>query len=355
MRWWPWKQEKRESGGNFSDAVLRLIEAQAAGTAASAASTAAVEAAAGSLSRAFASAEVIGPGWVRDAVTGVFLAQCGRDLVLRGESLHVLHVTSMGKVSLLPCSSWHWEGDAHPDTWTCRASVYGPSTSTTKPIPRDGIVWIPWGATPGQPYTGVGPLSWAHTTARLQAEAERSLADESQGPIANLLTLPDDPGDDDDDDNPLGALKAQIAGARGKAVMLETTAAGWGQGPSAKPARDWVPSRLGPSPAESMVMIRKDAFSAMLAACGTPPSLFVDADGTSQREAARRYHGNLVLPLAGLLAAELRERLEVDVSLTFDRYPQDLQGRAAAFAKMVQGGADITHALAVTGLLSEGE
>ena len=31
---WPWqKREKRESGGDFSDAVVRLIEAQAAGTA----------------------------------------------------------------------------------------------------------------------------------------------------------------------------------------------------------------------------------------------------------------------------------------------------------------------------------
>ena len=61
---WPWsKTEKRQSGGDFSDAVLRLIEAQAAGTAADASSTAAVEAASGALSRAFATAEVQGEGW----------------------------------------------------------------------------------------------------------------------------------------------------------------------------------------------------------------------------------------------------------------------------------------------------
>ena len=59
--WWPWsKRERRDSGGDFSDAVVRLIEAQAAGTAADASSTAAVEAAAGALSRAFASAGVDG-------------------------------------------------------------------------------------------------------------------------------------------------------------------------------------------------------------------------------------------------------------------------------------------------------
>ena len=43
--------EKRESGGDFSDAVVRLIEAQASGTAADASSTAAIEAAAGALSQ----------------------------------------------------------------------------------------------------------------------------------------------------------------------------------------------------------------------------------------------------------------------------------------------------------------
>lgn len=61
MPWrWPWtpKTETRDSGGDFSDAVVRLIEAQAAGKAADASSTAAVEAAAGALSRAFASGRV---------------------------------------------------------------------------------------------------------------------------------------------------------------------------------------------------------------------------------------------------------------------------------------------------------
>ena len=64
MRWWPFRRDKRNSGGDFSDAVVRLIEAQVAGTVADASSTAAVEAASGALSRAFASAEVQGrPGY----------------------------------------------------------------------------------------------------------------------------------------------------------------------------------------------------------------------------------------------------------------------------------------------------
>ena len=71
---WPWsKVEQRQSGGDFSDAVVRLIESQAAGTAADANSTAAVEAASGALSRAFASADVQGEAWVQKIVTPSFL------------------------------------------------------------------------------------------------------------------------------------------------------------------------------------------------------------------------------------------------------------------------------------------
>ena len=275
---WPWsKRERRDSGGDFSDAVVRLIEAQAAGTAADASSTAAVEAASGALSRAFASAEVVGPAWAQEAVSPGVLAQVGRDLIRNGDSMHVIRVGGGGMVRLIPASSWYWEGNHDPDSWTVRATCYGPSTSTTWNLPASGVVFVRWGSTPGQPYVGTGPLSWAHTTARLQSEAERSLADEAQGPLAQLIAVPSDGGDDGDDD-PLKILKADIRQARGKALLLETSAAAWGEGRTAAPARDWQASRLGPMPPESMATIRKDAFEAVLAAGGTPPSLFIDSD-----------------------------------------------------------------------------
>ena len=108
---------------------------------------------------------------------------------------------------------------------------------------------------------------------------------------------------------------------------------------------------LTPTPPEALVALRSDAFQAVLAATGTPPALFTDSDGTSQREAVRRWHANVVLPMAGMLQTELREKLETDITLTFDNYPKDLQGRAAAFAKMVTAGVDIQQAMATTGLL----
>ena len=353
---WPFtrRSEKRESGGNFSDAVVRLIEAQAVGNATDTTGTAAVEAASGALSRAFVGADVVGVNWAVEAVSPSFLAQVGRDLVRSGQSMHVIDMDRTGSVALLPCSSWHFEGDAHPDTWTVRATVYGPSTSTTRYLPYDGVVFVKWGSTPGQPYTGTGPLSWAHTTARLQSESERSLADEVGGPLAQLLAVPQDGGDGTDDD-PLTMLKADIRTARGKALLIETTAAGWSEGQGAAPRRDWQQARLGPMPPDSMATIRKDTFGSVLAACGASPALFDDSDGTSKREALRQWHMGTVRPLAKMLASELTAKLETPVSLMFDTYPLDLAGRAQAFKNLVAGGMSVEEALAKTGLMAPDE
>lgn len=359
MRFWPFNRsdparEKRESGGDFSDAVVRFLEAQAAGNVADASSTAAIEAASGALSRALASAEVKGPEWARDAISPGFLALVGRDLIRSGDSMHLIDVERSGRVAFLPVSSWHFEGDAHPDSWRVRVTCYGPSTSTTRHLPYSGVVFARWGNTPGQPYVGVGPLSWAHLTARLQGETERSLADEMQGPIAQLLAIPSDGGDGEESD-PLASLKADIRAARGKSLLLETTAAGWAEGKSAAPQKDWRPERLGPHPPEAMEKIREGAFRAVLAACGTPPSMFISDDGTAQREALRRWHQNLVLPLARILERELTEKLETAISLKFDAYPLDLQGRAVAFNKLVQAGMEPGEALKVSGLMAGDE
>ena len=351
---WPWsKTETRQSGGDFSDAVVRLIESQAAGTAADASSTAAVEAASGALSRAFASAEVQGEGWTKEIITPAFLGQVGRDLIRNGDSMHVIRMNGDGMVQLIPASSWHWEGSHDPDSWTVRVTCYGPSTSVSWNLPAKSVVFVRWGSTPGQTYVGTGPLNWAHTTARLQSESERSLADEAQGPLAQLIAIPQDGGADDDTD-PLTMLKADIAKARGKALLLETSAAGWGEGKASAPQRDWMAARLGPKPPDSMATIRKDTFAAILAACGCSVPMFDNSDGTSKRESQRIFLHGTVRPLGRLLAAELSAKLETEIALNFDQlYMHDLAGRAQAFQKLVAGGMDPMKAAGLSGLITD--
>ena len=351
---WPWSRtEKRQSGGDFSDAVVRLIEAQAAGTAADASSTAAVEAACGALSRAFASAEVQGEAWAQKIITPTFLAQVGRDLIRNGDSMHVIRMNGDGMIQLIPASSWHFEGDHDPDSWTVRVTCYGPSTSTTWNLSAASVIFVKWGSTPGQTYVGIGPLSWAHLTARLQSESERSLADEAGGPLAQLIAIPQDGGDGSGDD-PLAAMKGDIARARGKALFVETAAAGWGEGRASAPQRDWQASRLGPQPPEGMTVIAEQTFATVLAACGCSVAMFDDSDGTSKREAQRVFLHGTVRPLGKLLAAELSAKLETEIALNFDQlYMHDLAGRAQAFQKLVAGGVAVNEALIASGLLQD--
>ena len=301
-----------------------------------------------------------GPDFVREAVTPVWLAQIGRSLIREGASLSVISMGSSGRVDLIPAAFWNFESLGTPGAelerdWNCRVTTYGPSSSYTRLLPRDQLVFIRWGTSPGTRYRGQGPTSWAHLSARLHGEAERSLADEASGPIANLLPIPDGAdGGDGSDDDPLAMLKADIAAARGRALLIESTAAGFGEGMSAAPRRDWISSRLGPNPPAGMVQLAEQAFARMLAACGCPPGLFESgADGTSQREALRRWHMNTVIPLARILEHELSARLETPVRLKFDGYPLDLQGRATTFQKLVAGGTSINEALSISGLLTD--
>ena len=209
-----------------------------------------------------------------------------------------------------------------------------------------------WGSPTARPYHGIGPTGWASETSRLSAETEKSLADEAAGPLAQLIAIPQDGGDDSDDADPLAPLKATIAKARGKALLLESTQAGFDQGRVAAPQKDWVANRLGPSPPETLATIRKDSFAHVLAACGCSPALFDDSDGTSKREALRQWHLGTVRPLARLLEHELTVKLETDVQLRFDLYNVDLAGRAQAFQRLVTSGLAVNEALATSGLLA---
>ena len=365
---WPWAKrepERRQSGGGYTDAVVSAIEAQASATVADVSSTAAIEAAAGALSRALVSAEVEGPGWARDAVSPPWLAQVGRSLVREGASLSVVTMAGDGVVELVPAAFWNFENlnpgaqeGERESSWQARCTTYGPSTSFTRIVDRDGMIFVRWGTSPGTRYRGQGPTSWAHLTARLQGEAERSLADEASGPLAQIITANEgeDLSDTEDGTDTHAEEKAMLKAARGRLALVETVKGGGENGPAAAPATDWNPRRLGPDPPTAFVEVANSAFTRMLAACGVPPAMFTgDADGTAQREGLRRWHMNVVLPIARLLEDELRRRLEVDIKLRFDVYAMDIAGRAGAFRQFVSQGMDIERALALTGLLTTEE
>ena len=260
---------------------------------------------------------------------------------------------------LLPASTWYWEGGADPAEWLCTATTYGPSDSETYRVPvSTPSLFVTWGSPTARPYHGLGPGSWARDTARLMSNAERSLANEAGGPVAQLIPIPQDGGDgaEDDDADALAGLKADIKAAKGSAMLVETTAGGYDQGAVNAPRSDWKAMRLGPQPPEAFVKVAGDSFSRFLAAAGVPPGLFAEgADGTAMRESLRQWHMGVVRPLAVLLETELTEKFGAPVSLKFDDYGRDMVSRSQVFAKLAAvEGVSPELALELSGMVAGG-
>ena len=233
--------------------------------------------------------------------------------------------------------------------------LFGPSGNVTRFLPGAAVIHGRYSIDPARPWWGVSPLGWARLTGKLRASVEDALADEAGGTRGHVLPVPAGPdadGGDDGTDDPNAALRADIEALRGRTVMVETTAAGWGEGMNAAPRADWKPSRIGANPPASLATLRTDSAQAVLAACGVSADLFVAGDAAGQRESWRRFLHGSVQPLGDLLAAELRDKFEAPgLTLNFDRlFASDLSGRARALGSMVTAGIELAEARRLAGL-----
>ncbi len=295
----------------------------------------AVEIAASHYARAFAGASVEP---AIPALTPALLSSIARRLIAGGESCHVIDVDA-GAVRLSECASWNVTGPAR-GPWRYQVDTVGPSTTETRHVSSDQVVHCRYATHAGQPWIGLSPLTLAGTTGRLAVNLERALRDEAGGPVGNLIPLPVDAGgetdDPEDDGDPFGSLKAMIAKLAGRVGLVETTAAGYGEGRAASPAEDWKPRRLGANPPASLVDLRAAVEQSVLSACGVPPGL-ARAEGGESRESYRRWYAAGVLPLARVVESELRDKLDVpDLRLDFGSLAAaDVHGRARAWRSLV--------------------
>ena len=342
--------ERREAQP-FTDAVIQAIVTQAEGTTpGDPAQTWALETAANLYARAFSAAKITGAR--TEKITPGVMALIARNLIRRGDSLHVIDL-HRGEIDFLPAGSWDVRGGWDEASWFYRADLFGPSGNITRLVSSGGVLHFRYAVDPARPWHGIGPLGWAAQTAALKANLEKRLAEEVGGPVAHVLPIPQDGGDGEGDD-PLAMLKADIAGAKGRTILTETTAAGWGEGMAAAPRSDWKPSRLGAHPPDVLRGLRSEAGMSILSACGVPVSLATDADGTSQRESWRRFVMGAVEPLLEIVKAELEKKLETKISFDLSGlWAHDLQGRAVAFQKMIAGGMALPEAVAASGLAVE--
>lgn len=355
---WPWsKPEKRESVG-YTEGFLRALIAQASGSAGGDPSASwALETAAALYSRAFAAVKITGDR--TEGVTASMMALVGRNLIRSGQSLHVIdvrHSLNLLVLSFSPSGSFDIYGGEDEADWTYRVTLYGPDALKTRYVPSGGVLHFRYSIDPARPWRGIGPLGWATDTGALQANLEKRLSEETGAPTAHLLPLPQDGGDGGEDD-PLASLKQDIADARGRTLLVETAMSGWGEGMSGAPRSDWKANRIGADPPDAIVSLRSDSAMAVLSACGVPPGL-ASGEGTAQgaREDYRRFVMLSVEPLLSQVREELETKLETEIAFDLKNlWGHDLQGRAASFKAMVQGGMALEKAVAASGLMGGGE
>ena len=353
----PWQGRETRST-SYTDAVVASILSRATGGAqGDVLSTGAVEAASALVGRAFASA-TLNPAM--PAVTPAILGIIGREIIRRGECVFAIDVDRETGLRLTPASSWDISGGPEPESWSYRVDLAAPGGTVSRVVLGAGVVHVRPYVEPSAPWRGLSPIASASLTARLLSETEAALADESSGTRGHVIPLPQgNAGDDDDDDadDSLSKLQADIAKLKGGTALVETAAAGFGEGRGAAPQADWKPQRIGANPPDSLRQLRGDAEMCLLGAMGVPVELIsARSDGAAVREAWRRFAHSTLAPLGEHVAAELAEKLDrPGLALDFHGlFASDITGRARAFNSMVQGGMDVAKAATLSGLIAEG-
>ena len=349
---WPFsnKEERSQpSGADYTQVLISLLQSQAEGNPSDPSATAAFESAAGLIARAFAVASVEPLNIRTECLSPMMLANMARSLVHQGEALYIIDLRD-GRSIATPCSHWEVYGNSsNPMEWNYRADVPSPDGTRTIKRSAEGVLHFKYAYRQSSPWRGIGPLQWAAQTARLHGAQEQALAGEASGPYGHVLPLPDVAQGTDQKTQIISDLQKLNGGVK----AVETVAAGWGEGKGSAPSGDWVQKRIGMAPEAPTVTLRSDVAQAILAACGVPTPLVTSGEGSSAREAWRRFLHSTAQPLASLVAHEARLKLSVpELAITFNRlFASDLSGRARAFQSMVGAGMDIQKAASLAGLM----
>ena len=161
--------------------------------------------------------------------------------------------------------------------------------------------------------------------------------------MGSLLGIPTD-----GEDATVQALKTDLANARVKVALLES--GDWGNaGGDAKV--DLKTERFGAEPPASLVQLVTIASQEVYSACGLNQALWGGSQAAAVREAWRLCLFGVLSPLGRLVEAELQDKLEDTVTLSWQELrASDLSGRARAFQSMVGGGMEVERAAGLAGL-----
>ena len=168
-----------------------------------------------------------------------------------------------------------------------RLSFAHPTAQITRTLSTERVIHLRYSVDASEPWKGIGPFGKARSTVRVANGLETRLGDESGARVGYLLPVPQVKPE----------LQSDINSLKGKTVLVETTAGGWGREGEA-PKADLQPRRLGFNPPVTVEPLRDSVSRSLLAAAGVPPSLLGNADGTFARESYRQFLFATIQPVA---------------------------------------------------------
>ena len=332
---WPFGKDKSEHrASDYSAALSRAFEDLAGATQPDASTTAAAAFAIGTISRAFAVAEIDGV----DLDANV-MASIGKTLVLRGNAVYDVRADPVGGLTLIPSPSWDIFGPADPAAWNYRLSLNGPSTMTD--VERSGadVLHFRINALPESPWAGRSPLVAAGFSARLLAMVELRMSEEAGARVGTLLGTPPLSADSN------AALRADLKMLGGGVALVEHGGGNFGRQAQGGNQVDWRASRLGSNFPEGNVALRRDVSSDVISAFGVPHALYAGSEGGNAREAWRVF-GIAMDAYGAIVAAELTAKLERPIVVSFKRLASiDIAARARAVGVLATAGVPLDAAL----------
>ena len=274
----------------------------------------------------------------------------GRDVLRRGESLHLLGVDELtGRPTFDRAASWEVAGRRR---WAYEAKLFVPSGEPiTRRVLMGGVVHCMMGSQPSAPWRGLAPWQLASLSASALAEISRGVRDEGKTITGRIWTAPDGASQTQADNmaNSLGRVKG------GNSVIAESTAAGFGQGSTAAPKLDWKPNSTGQDHTPGNVQMLEAVQASVASAYGVHPAMFNPAaTAPALREIKRLAYLSRTMPLADAIAAELSEKMGQPITITWPNMADqsvDVHLRARAFNAIATSGEGLLdYAALVSGL-----
>ena len=299
--------------------------------------TAAVEFCLGLVGRAFMLAEVQPK---IPALSPLLLSMMARQTISLGNAVFQVDVGFDGQLRLLPVAAYDISGNVNPITWRYQIEQERPTGEPRhSSVEAAGIVHVRYMPRPSAPWEGVSPLISAGATADQLAKIERSLDYDASPRGGLIMPLPDGTNPN----TPL-QLKAALKQGLGAVNLVETTNQGFGQGITAAPKEDWVQKRFGAMIPPASIDLREASALWILDALGIPATLHT-SQGSAQREAYRHFFTSTIVPLGVLMAEELSEKLEREISFYFPAvFESDISARSRSFKSMTDAGVEVQYA-----------